>query len=213
MIISHKHQFIFFAIPKTGTHSVRQALRNHLGPEDLEQVGLFVKKQFPFAEFGDIKHGHISAQQIKPVVGEEIYSRYFKFAFVRNPYDRFVSYCAFMGRKGNQFEAAPLEFMKYIVKQAQPMDHVLYRPQHEFITNADGRPMIDFVGRTEDMQGSYDAICQRLGIATEPLGKVNSTQHRSYREYYDLDLFNRVTEVYARDLELFNYEFDRKTRS
>ena len=59
MIISHKHRYIFFAIPKTGTHSVRQALRAHLGPDDLEQVGLFEQKRFPFPEFANIRHGHI----------------------------------------------------------------------------------------------------------------------------------------------------------
>ena len=33
MIISSRHKFIFVAIPKTGTHSVRQALRQHLGTQ------------------------------------------------------------------------------------------------------------------------------------------------------------------------------------
>ena len=44
MIISGLHKFIFVAIPKTGTHAVRRALRAHMGPEDSEQVGLFVLK-------------------------------------------------------------------------------------------------------------------------------------------------------------------------
>lgn len=45
MIISPQHRFIFAAIPKTGTHAVRQALREHMGPQDLEQVGLFVNRK------------------------------------------------------------------------------------------------------------------------------------------------------------------------
>ena len=57
MIISHQHRFVFAAIPKTGTHSVRQALREHLSADDLEQVGLFVNKRFPFEELAAIKHG------------------------------------------------------------------------------------------------------------------------------------------------------------
>ena len=43
MIICHQHRLVFAAIPKTGTHSVRHALREHMSAEDLEQVGLFVK--------------------------------------------------------------------------------------------------------------------------------------------------------------------------
>ena len=54
MIISAKNRFIFAAVPKTGTHAVRQALREHLGPDDLEQVGLFVTKRFPMPELAKI---------------------------------------------------------------------------------------------------------------------------------------------------------------
>jgi len=63
MIISHKHSFIFAAVPKTGTHSVREALRQHMGPDDLEQARLFVEKQFPFPELAKVGHGHISLDQ------------------------------------------------------------------------------------------------------------------------------------------------------
>jgi hypothetical protein len=47
MIVSHSHRFIFAAVPKTGTHAVRQALREQLGDDDIEQVGLFFDKRFP----------------------------------------------------------------------------------------------------------------------------------------------------------------------
>src|SRR5689334_12826712 len=162
MIISYQHRFIFFAIPKTGTHSVRQALRPHLGPQDLEQVGLFVQKRFPFKAFEGIRHGHISAREILPVLGEDTFARYFKFAFARNPFDRFVSYCAFMGREDRAFESAPRDFMRYIVHERKPVNHLLYRPQHELVVDSTGRLAMDYVGRTEDMQGGYDEVCRRL---------------------------------------------------
>jgi hypothetical protein len=91
MIVSHKHRFIFVAVPKTGTHSVRQALREQLGDEDVEQVGLFVDKRFPWEGLAAIRHGHVSLRQVRPCLGEDAFSGYFKFAFVRNPFDRFVS--------------------------------------------------------------------------------------------------------------------------
>jgi hypothetical protein len=49
MIISHKHKFIFFAIPRTGTHAIRFALRPFLGEEDWEQVGLFKNSLIPIS--------------------------------------------------------------------------------------------------------------------------------------------------------------------
>jgi hypothetical protein len=207
MIISHQHRFIFAAIPKTGTHSVRQALREHLNADDLEQVGLFVDKRFPFEELAAIRHGHITLAQIRPFLGEEAFADYLKFAFVRNPFDRFVSYCAFMTRANGAFLANPGAVMRHILFQARPTQHVLFQPQHTFVTDGDGRLLADVVGRVEEMQSSYEALCQRIGIPATALGQVNSSRRGSYRDYYDQPLIDAVAELYQRDLELFGYEF------
>ena len=208
LIISHQHRFIFFPVPKTGTHSVRQALRPHLADTDLEQVGLFVEKRFPFPELSAIGHGHLGVQQVRPVLGEDVFTRYLKFAFVRNPYDRFISYCAFMSRQTGQFEAAPQAFMRYIIRDAPPVRHVLFRPQHEMLCDEEGRIAMDMIGRVETMQADYDKICGRIGITSAPLGQVNASSHRPYAEYYDDELRNLVAIMYARDLELFEYRFE-----
>ncbi|GAB3363914.1 sulfotransferase family 2 domain-containing protein [Lysobacter rhizosphaerae] len=207
MIISHQHRFIFAAIPKTGTHSVRQALREHMSDEDLEQVGLFVNKRFPFEELASIKHGHITLDQIRPFVGEEAFASYLKFAFVRNPFDRFVSYCAFMTRANDAFNQKPQAVMRHILFEARPMQHILFVPQHTFVTDRDGRMLADMVGRVEDMQASYDSLCARIGIPSRSLEQVNSSRRGSYRDYYDQQLIDGVAELYRRDLELFDYQF------
>ena len=207
MIVSHAHRFIFAAIPKTGTHSVRQALRPHLGESDMEQVGLFVNKRFPYPELAAINHGHFSLREVRPFLGEEAFRDYFKFAFVRNPFDRFVSYCAFMTRGNDAFQSDPRRVMHKILFEVKPEQHVLFQPQHTFIDGGDGQPLTDQIGRVEDMQGSFDAICDRIGIPRASLGRVNGSRHGGYREYYDTDLIEGVTARYRRDLELFGYEF------
>ncbi|MBB1060074.1 sulfotransferase family 2 domain-containing protein [Marilutibacter spongiae] len=207
MIISHLHRYVFAAIPKTGTHSVRQALREHMGPDDLEQVGLFVNKRFPWPELAAISHGHLGLAQVRPYLGEEAFASYLKFAFVRNPFDRFVSYCAFMTRADGSFERQPREVMHHVLFRLRPMQHVLFQPQHSFLVGEDGRLLADMVGRVEDMQGSYDAICARIGIPSAPLGQVNASRHARYRDYYDPTLVDGVAELYRRDLELFDYAF------
>jgi hypothetical protein len=187
---------------------VRQALRGQMGEQDLEQVGLFVQKKFPFPEFADIRHGHISTQQIRPVLGDAVFEAYTKFAFVRNPFDRFVSYCAFMSRGKDFMETQPLAFMKWVVREQRPVEHMLYRPQNEMVTDAEGRLELDIVGRNETMQASYDAICARLGMETMPLERVNASSHRPWQDYYDRELRDLVADLYRRDLELFDYAFE-----
>jgi len=209
VIVSHRHRFIFVAVPKTGTHSVRQALREQLGDEDVEQVGLFINKRFPWADLAAVQHGHLSLRQVRPYLGEDAFSRYLKFAFVRNPFDRFVSYCAFMLRHGDLFRQQPREAMRHFLFGEPPENHILFQPQASLLVAEDGKTLLtDMVGRVEDMQGSYDAICARIGIASRPLERVNGSQHGDYRQYYDQALIDGVAARYAQDLELFGYSFE-----
>ena len=207
MIVSHSHRFIFAAIPKTGTHSVRQALREHMGEEDIEQVGLFVNKRFPFEELAAARHGHLGLAQVRPFLGEDVFASYFKFAFVRNPFDRFVSYCAFMTRENGDFLREPQLVMRHILFDLRPMQHILFQPQNTVLVDADGRLLSDYVGRVEEMQASYDAICARIGIPARALEQVNSSRRGDYRQYYDQPLIDGVAELYRRDLDLFGYGF------
>ncbi|WAC49824.1 sulfotransferase family 2 domain-containing protein [Asticcacaulis sp. SL142] len=209
MIISHRHRFIFAAVPKTGTHSVRQALREHMGDGDVEQAGLFVNKRFPWPELAAIRHGHLSLLQVRPYLGDEAFESYFKFAFVRNPFDRFVSYCAFMLRDGDVFQQRPRDVMRHFLFGAPPQDHILFQPQASLLVGADGHTMLaDAVGRVEDMQADYEAICARIGIAARPLERVNGSRHDDYRRYYDQALIDGVAARYTQDLELFGYSFE-----
>ena len=209
MIVSHRHKFIFAAVPKTGTHAVRQALREHLGDEDVEQVGLFVDKRFPWPDLAAIRHGHLSLQQVRPYLGEAAFGGYLKFAFVRNPFDRFVSYCAFMVRGGDEFQQRPQDVMRHFLFAQPPEQHILFQPQSSLLVDDDGETLLtDVVGRVEDMQASYDAICARLGIPSRPLDRVNGTTRGDYRRYYDAELAEAVAVRYAQDLALFGYTFD-----
>jgi len=207
MIISHRYRFIFFAVPKTATHAIRHALRLHMGPDDLEQVAFLNPRKFPFPELKDIRHGHISAREICPVIGHDMFASYFKFAFVRNPYDRFVSYCAFMGRDG-EFQKEPRRFMYWLVDQAKPPYQLLLLPQTDFLINEGGTMAMDDIGRTEHLQADYDRICERLGLAPAPLERVNASRHRTYRDYYDPPLQQWVAEFYARDFAMLGYRLD-----
>lgn len=207
MIVSHLHRCIFVAMPKTGTHSVRQALREHLGPDDIEQVGLFVEKRFPFDAIAQIRHGHLSVRQVRPYLGDAICDSYCKFTFVRNPFDRFVSYCAFMTRQHGAFDRDPQGTMRRILFEMRPMDHVHFQPQYTLLTNDAGEIEMDIVGRVERMQDDYDAICARVGIPSRALDKVNSSRRGDYRQYYDQALIDGVAELYRGDLDRFGYTF------
>jgi hypothetical protein len=177
-----------------------------MGPEDMEQVGLFVRKSLPIPELARIRHGHLTLSQVRPYLGPETFESFFKFAFVRNPFDRFVSYCSFVTREKDQFDRDPKAVMHYFVANP-PWSHILFQPQHQFVTDEAGQLLADTIGRVEQMQESYDDIARRIGIPPAPLARVNSSRRRDYRDYYDRELIDGVAKLYARDLELFGYEF------
>ena len=66
---------------------------------------------------------------------------------------------------------------------------------------------LDFVGRYENLQQSYDTICERVGIPTTELARKNSSNHSNYNSYYDDDLQQLVGEYYKDDLRIFSYNF------
>lgn len=208
MIVSHKHQFIFIAVPKTGTHAVRQALRPHLGDQDEEQVGLFVQKKLNNEKLSAIKHGHISCLQAREALGEEIWNNYFKFAFVRNPWDRYISFCAFMHRKNPKFQRTPELFLRRMIEKPEIQQRILFRPQAELLCDEQNEIMLDFVGKHESFQQDFDHICEQIGVPSSLLENVNASQHKHYKDYYNSQLIERVRQFYQLDIQAFSYIFD-----
>lgn len=208
MIVSHKHRFIFFAVPKTATHAIREALRSHLGPDDWEQQTLFGKNALPIPDIARLEHGHISVRQIQPQLPLDVWNGYFKFAFVRNPFDRFISTCFFLNGQNPDFARMATAFMKERLGYRRFRERVLVVPQSRLLTDDDGSIAVDYVGRYEKLQQSYVEICDRIGIPTSRLGRKNPSKHASYLEYYDAELKERVADFYRDDLSLFGYEFE-----
>ena len=153
-------------------------------------------------------HGHISVRQVRPHLPDDTWKSYFKFGFVRNPFDRFVSSCFFLNRKNPQFEKSAVTFMKGALGVERFRQRMLVKPQNQLLTDDDGKVAVDSVGRYESLQQSYDEICPRIGVPTMKLGRNNPSSHGAYAEYYDDELRDRVAEYYKDDLRIFSYEFD-----
>ena len=208
MIISFQRKFVFVALPKTAGHALRAALRPHLSETDWEQCTLFEKRYFPVEALAQIGHGHISCRQIKPFLLPTQWTEFLKFGFVRNPYDRFVSYYFF--RNGSpQAPSTDISYlMKQVLKEEIALKHFLMRPQYEFVCDREGTIMLDYLGRYESLQACFDDLCGRLSLPTHQLERVNKSKHLDYREYLDEELQEMIYQRYQTDFELFDYSPD-----
>lgn len=206
MIVSHRHRFIFFAVPRTGTHAIRTALRGCLGPDDWQQQSLTEQARLPVPALARIGHGHVTLRQARAGLPGAVCRDYFKFACVRNPYERFVSACAMLNRRNPGYAGNETSFMKRALGVRRFRERALVRPQADMLVDERGALGMDFVGRYETLQQSFDEVCGRLGITAPPLTQGNATEHGAWAEYYDDELLRVVTEFYRRDFDVLGYE-------
>jgi Sulfotransferase family len=201
MIISFSRRFLFVAVPKTAGHAVRIRLREHLSRTDWEQCALFERKVFPVEALAVIPHGHVTCMDVKPYLLPGMWDQFFKFAFVRDPFDRFISAAWFHHKDTGRMRDNPMGTMKAML---EARSHFLVRPQHEFICDGDGRLMVDLVGRYETLQPDFDFVCGQIGAGAAPLPSVNVTPKPRKTEL-DAELSQMVREIYVKDFELFGY--------
>ena len=206
MWLKDKH-CIFIHIPKTAGTSIECALEGH------GAVGLnSVVNEFPLQ--------HLTAVAVKKRLGAETFDSCFKFAFVRNPFDRCVSEYLW----ARKHAGLRLGFDRWVDTKLRGWANPRRRrsrlmlkmhniPQHHFIENAAGECMVDFVGRFETLDEDFKYVCSKLDLDGVKLSHVNAGLEKKkrdaggYRPYYNKRSRNTVTELYKKDLEKFGYSF------
>ena len=217
--ISHKYKFISFPIDKVASGTQYKLMHDlHAQPEDPEKTeGLINVNR---------KEYFLQPQGIK-------YDDYYKWAFVRNPWDRLLScymdkivgstwrftHIPFpagsikvLRRKYHnihQFNSMTFEdFVKRVVKIPDFLcdNHIL--PQHYFFNPQE----MDFIGRFENFEADMFKILNVVvpDCDIKKLEKINQSNNkggRSYRDHYTDEMREIVARKYARDIELFDYQF------
>jgi Sulfotransferase family len=187
-------------------------------------AGISVEKSL----FGDFNVGHTSLKRYQIMFAPEEFRRYFKFTFVRNPFDRLVSSYFFMQKGGinekdkrwaqrklsgyENFEA----FVKNWVTPFNVERALHFRPQTRFICLGDRPPALDFVGYLENIEADFAFVAQKIGLEAKLIEtNRNAAREKDYRPYYTDETRNIVARVYADDLRILGYTFDNadlKTR-
>ena len=103
VLVSHKYKFIYIKNEKVAGSSVESFFGSFCqNPEkiynyddaimqSIDNYGI-IGSRLEGAQKEDVWKNHINATEIKRRLGNDIFSKYFKFAVIRNPYDTIVSY-------------------------------------------------------------------------------------------------------------------------
>ena len=185
--INKKEKFVWFRVPKVGTISMRK---------QLECCGL--------ASSNDTYY----AKRYYPIK----YRNYYKFAFVRNPWDRVVSCWINKVIRKNAFkldddtyEAVKdfRGFVDYIEKLDVHTCDAHLRLQSELID----LNSVDYLARMESFERDVKNIINIIGYDAEVVFHENRSNRVPYMEYYDAGLMKKIEAIYIRDIQLFGYSF------
>ena len=224
MLISHRKQFIFIHIYKTAGTSVMDVFSPYCRLIDrmaydykfTRELFRAINRLMRWGNDGMKQytgfHKHAKAHEIREKLERKQFDSYYKFSFVRNPYDFLVSLYFY----AKQFERDPSrralkdmeykDFLKRVISNNTAC-------QLDFITDPkDSKLLVDFIGRFETLEKDIAIIQEKLGIKIDgSIKHMNSSfkrKSRDYRVYYDEESRNLVENHFQRDLDLLGYNFN-----
>lgn len=211
MLISKSKKFLFVHIQKTAGRSFEAVLKDNI--PDLEST------------MGTHDHALWAREEI----GQE-WADYYKVAFVRNPWDRLVSWYTMIKEKGTMTLYKKIfgmrrynDLTQYVLANANSFEDFIYKcrdtiddtdgkksilyNQLDYVADKEGKLIVDFVGRFEKLGEDSQVVFSNLGLKNVSLPHKNSSRHKNYRTYYTDATRKEVSKMYERDIEFFGYEF------
>ncbi|MBY0356358.1 MAG: sulfotransferase family 2 domain-containing protein [Candidatus Obscuribacterales bacterium] len=206
--IMSKYNAIFIHIPKNAGTSIATAL------------GL-----------PDKSGHHWSASHYRLLLGT-LYKKFFKFAFVRHPWERFLSNYWYAKAEYNYFHspsdlhkdhellkhASLLDCAQYLIAgklqhgasgqppyEKDPCCH--WSPQYKWLYDNKDQCIVDWIGKVEKIETDLTELSKRLNQRIELLHL--NTSHRQHNVDWTEDnrrAYKLVRDYYAKDFELFGYE-------
>jgi chondroitin 4-sulfotransferase 11 len=189
-----KHEALFIHVPKSAGRSVVR--------------GLF-----------DVKSVEHAPADWYQRLDRDKFERYFKFTFVRNPWDRAVSAYTYLKNGGSAASEDDRHWSRFVNSFASfdefvcewmtadnIMRNALFTPQTLFLQDEYGNLAMDFIGRFESLEEDFAEIANRLSVdATLP--HINQSRQVPYEDFYSDKSKDIVANIYAADISTFQYSF------
>lgn len=211
MIVSPTYQFIFIAVPKTGSTAVERSLASVLPAGEI------------FSAWGghlprEKRLKHLKATEIRERIGQAEFNKFEKLATIRHPYSLAVSWYKYLKGITKYYESRGLavnhpwndisdtpSFDEFIANTTKWIVH-----QHEYVCDASSHVLVDRIWRFEHIAEEFSRFTRELGASDCQLKRENVSMHAPYNDdmsYYTSDKTkNLVYRALKRDFDIFGFE-------
>ena len=222
-MISHKYKCIYIHIPKCAGTSIERAIGHYenyegRGWQDQRSITNIertiaatpaslrmdrIKKVLPIGRFRGRSRRNPNNEL---VVTKKQYQEYYKFAIIRNPWERAFSFYQGIIRDPIHWrrynitpECSFAEFLRDYAGKG------LLRRQTYWLKSIDGSINLDFIGRFETLQQDFGKICNDLNIAEIYLPHILKGSNTNHLTHYDEEAIEIIFDSYREEIELFGF--------
>ena len=150
---------------------------------------------------------HPTASEIASYFARE-WETYFKFAFVRNPFERTVSDYMWR-RRSTGIEIPFLQFLRQLEQKTTNGSFVHRGGAQNFdMITLDGKIAVDMIGKFENLESDFNRVTRQAGIEGAVLGtrqKPGATK-LDLKKFYGPEEIDIVTRLYEPELNAFGYD-------
>jgi len=167
----------------------------------------------------------LDAQKGLENIGSNV-NDYFSFCFVRNPWERYLSFFKYYKEKAEEYLKTTdfKEWKDFEIKQGKNCvnlfsnnneQHIIRQiiknnpAQSCYFLNENQEMMVSHVARFENLQKEFDYLCGTIGLGTIKLSHGNkSITQISCSDIYDQELIDLVAEKEKEIIDLMSYTYE-----
>jgi len=191
MVIIKDVKTIFIHVQRTGGSSIIQLFH----------------KYFQYRTKFTPQHGNYLTEDARFI---EKHPDYFIFGFVRNPWERMLSWYSLIHKASPlPFEQEKERFERFLMSFDTMIedDNTFHFNQLDYFPDPDTASNEVYLCRYENFQSETEKIFSRFDITIPKIERSNNTQKKNYRDYYT-DIGKKIIqENCARDIEYFHYSY------